>query len=112
MVPRIGADEDHVDRPVAIVCVFIHGRIVCRRKPCSLPALLPVALEDAGEVADHPIVGGEIGAGGRSGPPGNRSTYATGKLSDEAARIPERIEVVEHVRAMVLDLAEQNLLEA
>lgn len=110
VMPRIAADEQHVDRPLAMP-VRVHFRIDRRRKPFCTTALATPSLQDRGEIAEHGTIGRQIGLPGRCSPPAQRLSNASRQSANERTRKANGIEVVKNLGSVVLDLSQQNVLQ-
>jgi len=110
VMPRIAADEQHVDRPLAMP-VRVHLRIDRRRKPFRATILSTPGLQDRRKIAEHRAISREIGLPGRGSPPAKRRSNASRQSANERTRKANGIEVVKNLGSVVLDLSQQNVLQ-
>lgn len=110
VVAAIASNEQDIDRPVAIVSISIHLRIVPRSEVFCAPPSISIALQNSRKIADEEIISSEIRIAGWRCSPSDRPLYSPRQLLDEVIAVADRIKIVEDLRAVVLDLTEQHLL--
>ena len=105
-------DTSNVGRAVTLYDSFEDRWIVSRReiRDAASPGL--PAFQYGRKIADDQIVTGQVGRARGRRPPAYALLHASWKLADERAAISHRVEIVEHLRAVMLDLGQQDLFKA
>src|SRR6476660_839236 len=111
MVTRISSNEEHVDRPFAVVGEAVHYRIMARHEIGRFVATLAHIGQEAREIANNQIVHRKIDIARWHGTPGDGSLDAAGQPLNKPVAEMNRIESVKDLGTMCLDLREQDVLE-